>query len=451
MRQPTVIGQHIQGDVATRASRVMGNPRGRHTMGDIPVGLRDKPVLTAIWRRMKMRPLRQWIISGIPQVARGCLLAAVAATASPASAQNVSVTDYKVPVSRADNLRIDALSFNYVTEGEEEIVKSGNLGVVYKKFYESLPFAYKINLNGIASFSKDNLQDKLTGDFRTTLSAELQKYARAEGNVFVFGGSTFDADDDSDRPSMDLTVGFGYGRFINATPLRKAVRIEDFLLKEGIISDHLPKETMITLGQTIEKEQEYQDLYGDRAYLNYWYEDMGNEITKSGLVLGSIGPIGVLRMQEVIAQERINDRFYGWEATAGVKFEAITPRKGQVRRDPAMSIGLRYSRPVSWRTQVNTDLKLDTPFSERFGRSYILEQETDFVYEITNRISFTVFHTFRVDKVQGQDARYRTNLLSAFNFFLENKVNLATSWQVTKFEGDPLRQSINLALSYRIF
>ena len=55
------------------------------------------------------------------------------------------------------------------------------------------------------------------------------------------------------RPQLDVILGLGYGRFINATALRKAVRIEDFLFEEGVISDFLPKDTMIALGQIIEK------------------------------------------------------------------------------------------------------------------------------------------------------------------------------------------------------
>ncbi|MDP6778982.1 MAG: hypothetical protein QGI83_19670, partial [Candidatus Latescibacteria bacterium] len=282
--------------------------------------------------------------------------------ADPALAQNVSVTDYSVPISRADNLRIDVLSLNYVTEGGEAVVQSGNLGVVYKKFYDSLPFAYSLDMIGSTSFNKDNVQDKLVGNFTTSLESRIKKYTPAEGNLFVFNDADFDYDENFDRPGVVATVGMGYGRFINATALRKAVRIEDFFLGEGIISNRLPKESMIEVGHIIEREQEYKDLYGDR-YRNYWFEDMSNEITKSGLVLGDIG-FGVLRMQEVLFQERINDRFYGWEASVGIQFEVMTPREGQGRSDPSMSVGFRYSRPISWSTQVNARLNVTTPFSE---------------------------------------------------------------------------------------
>ena len=380
-----------------------------------------------------------------------CALAGLVAVwlATPLCAQNVSVMDYKVPVSRADNLRIDALSLNYVTEGDKAVVQTGNLTVVYKKFYESLPYAYSIDASGTTSFNRDPLLDKLRGNFTSNLRTNLKKYRTQEGNLFFAWGTESVFDESFDRPAVDMTLGIGYGRFINATALRKAVRIEDFFLEEGIISDRLPKETMIDLGQIIEKEPEYKELHGDR-YDNYWFEDMVGQIQLSGLVLGDIS-FGVLRMQEVLFRERINDRFYGWEATAGVRFEMLTSIEGQDRADPGLQIRIRYSRPVSWSTQINTDFKVDSPFTNQFGKVYDLSQDTDLIYEITNKISFTTLHNFRINKSRGRDARLSTTVSFAFNFFVENKINVALAESITTIEGEPFRQSLNVGLSYKIF
>lgn len=367
--------------------------------------------------------------------------------ASPAKGQNVSVTDYSVPVSRANNLRIDGLTFNFVNEGNKVRVETGSAGLIFKKFYTSLPFAYSIDMAGTASYNREPSGNRI-GTFSTTIKPRIQKYLWK--NIFIVDDIDFALDKEFDWPGIDMTIGFGYGRFINATALRKTVRIEDFFLKEGIISDHLPKKTMVELGHIIEKKNEYENLYGTR-YENYWYEDMSNEITKSGLVLGSIGAIGVLRIQEVLFQERINDRFYGWDFTTGIQFQLVNPEKEQPRPSPAMSVNLRYSRPISWRTQINTDLKLHTPFSKNFGREYNFSNETDFIYEITNKISFTAFHLFRVRKPKNMDARFITALTFSFNFFIENKISLTASEQINKSEGLPYRQSFALGINYRIF
>ena len=64
----------------------------------------------------------------------------------------------------------------------------------------------------------------------------------------AFGETDLNLDENNDRPGLDATIVVGWGRFINATALRKAVRIEDFLLEEGVISERLPKESMIDSG-----------------------------------------------------------------------------------------------------------------------------------------------------------------------------------------------------------
>ena len=379
-----------------------------------------------------------------------CMLAALLGATS-AEAQNVSVTDYKVPVSRTDNLRINALSFNFTTVDDEIVTEEGNVGLVYKKFYSSLPFAYSIDAVGSASYFRKMAGDR-DGTYDFSIDTRVQKYFR-ETNEFFYSISPEILDRRGfDRPQIDVVVGLGYGRFINATALRKAVRIEEFLFREGVISDRMPKDTMIALGQMIEKEAEYRDLYGDRSYQNYWYEDMTNEINKTGLVTGggNIGPIGILRMREVLTQEQISDRFFGWDTNVGLQYQILTRAK-EIERPPlALAVNLRYSRPISWRMQINTRFTFDTPFSD-FGRAYNARQNVDFIYEITNRIAFVTSNTFHITKKEQEKVRmgYVSNI--SFTFFVENKISLSIIEQLSKNEGAPFRQSFHLGLSYRIF
>ena len=123
----------------------------------------------------------------------------------------------------------------------------------------------------------------------------------------------------------------------------------------------------------------------------------------------------------------------------------------QDRADPGLQLRIRYSRPISWSTQINTDFKVDSPFTGQFGKTYALSQVTDFIYEITNKISFTTLHNFRINKPKGTDAKLSTTISFAFNFFVENKINVALAESITTIEGEPFRQSFNVGLSYKIF
>ena len=388
-----------------------------------------------------------------------CSLLVVLLVIASAEAQNVSITDYKVPVSRVDNLRIDALSFNLTTEGKEVIHEDGKVGLVYRKFYSSLPFAYFIDALSSASYSRQFSFDS-SGDsseriwtYEANLDIQVQKYFRETHKFFYFVSPEILMRKDFDRPQTDVILGLGYGRFINATALRKAVRIEDFLFEEGVISDFLPKDTMIELGQIIEKEGEYRNLYGGRSYQQYWYEDMSSEINKTGLVTGggNIGPIGILRMREVLTQETISDRFFGWDVNAGIQYQLQTRDKNVERPPPALAVNMRYSRPISWQIQVNTDFKLDTPFNDDFRREYNVRQNVEFIYEITNRIAFVTSNTLHINKKRDQDARFRYTSNINFTFFVENAISLSAIEQISKEEGYPFRQSLLFALTYRIF
>ena len=361
-----------------------------------------------------------------------------------------------MPVSRVDNLRIDALSFNFTTEGKEVIHEQGEVGLVYKKFYSSLPFAYFIDaLSSASYFRQFSFEDsERTGTYEMNLDIQIQKYFQETNKFFYFVSPDALMRKGFGRPQSDVILGLGYGRFINATALRKAVRIEDFLFEEGVISDFLPKDTMIALGQIIEKEDEYRNIYGDRTYLHYWYEDMSSEIDKTGLVTGggNIGSIGLFRMREVLTQEQISDRFFGWDVNAGVQYQLQTRDKDIERPLAALAINVRYSRPISWRMQVNTDFKLDTPFKrDYFRREYNIRQNIDFIYEITNRIAFVSSNTLHINKERDQDARFRHISNISFTFFIENKISLTAIEQISKEEGLPFRQSLHFALSYRIF
>ena len=116
-----------------------------------------------------------------------------------------------------------------------------------------------------------------------------------------------------------------------------------------------------------------------------------------------------------------------------------------------MALNFRYSRPINWNTQVNTEFKFDTPFNNDFGREYTLTENIDFIYEITNKIAFTSANTLRARKQRLNDAKFSAISSIDFNFFIENKIVLKISEQFFKAEGTPFRQSFNVALSYRIF
>jgi len=365
--------------------------------------------------------------------------------------QNVSVTDYTVPSSSSHSLFIDP-NYNMTIVRDNVTVNKGSVGLVYKTFYESLPLGYSIDATGSGSFEKDPKTHEYRNRYSTNAVVRFKKYLFNERDLFgsvKFGGQFNKV---YDYPATNVTIGIGYGRFINATPLRKAVRMEDFLIKENVISDHLPKETMLQLGHIIERQSEYKDKYGD-IYQKNWFDDMEDAMRKSGLLKkDSIGAIGILRMQEVLTREKIFDRFYGWEVTIGAKIDLTLPQQGQKRPKPSLDISSRYSRPINWATQWNEQLSINSPFSKNFFTLYNMNIASDLAYELSNRINFVARHFITIDKYSQDSNSIISNSLGlSFIYFLENQVNLVVTEQLEKSTGTNLSTNFVVSLNYRIF
>jgi hypothetical protein len=360
-------------------------------------------------------------------------------------AQNLLLTDYEVPVTSASSLLVD-LNYNYATLGDEETANQGKIGAVYKTFYESLIYGRSFDLVWSASRNMD------ANDFSTDMDWRVKKFVHPDSKGFgsiSLNGEYFKRDE---RPSFDVTVGVGWGRFINATALAKAVRIEDFLLFSGRLHDDLPAETMIELAQIIERQSEYRDRYGE-TYKRVWFDDMTEVIKASKmLVEEEVDAERILRMDEALFRERIADRFYGWDVTLGAKLELLTSDPSIERANPAADVSARYSRPISWRSQFNERFTINSPIGRDFFDAYNVTSATDFSYEVTNRIDVVLSYLIRSERrAQGAEA-FTSQLLSfLFVFFLENQVNLTTSVQFSKSSGTRLSQNYVMALNYRVF
>ena len=97
------------------------------------------------------------------------IIAIMIITNANLSAQNLLITDYKVPVSSARSFLID-LKGSYATVGSELTTNKSNISGVYKSFYESLPYACSFDFVG--TFARDMGRD----DYSTDIEVGVKKY-----------------------------------------------------------------------------------------------------------------------------------------------------------------------------------------------------------------------------------------------------------------------------------
>ena len=370
-----------------------------------------------------------------------------------ASAQDVSVTDYQVPVSAADRLLID-FSMNHATTGSNATTSKGNIGGIYKRFYDSLPFGYSIDLIGSGLLDRNIETDAYDTNYQINGDVGVKKYL-TENNPFLrdsFGSirATSDMSKAYDRPTSAVTLGLGYGRFIEATALAKAVRIEAFLIKEGELSDHLPKDIILELSQIIKREDEYKDKFGE-TYKKEWYKDMEAIMTESGLLQeAGLSAIGVLRIEEILEREEIADRFYGWDVALGSKFDITTPYTDQDRSIANLDVTASYARPIAWQWQVSERLSINTPF-DSIGRAFSLSLSSDISYELSNRIDLRLRHLFRLDRPEVGDTENSHSLGASFIYYIENNINLVATQQIEIVPDEDIATNFTVVLNYRIF
>lgn len=359
--------------------------------------------------------------------------------------QNVKVDDYQVPISEARSLRFDG-SWNWSQTGDTVTSNNATGTFLYRAFYSSLPFAWFLNID--ASGGK-NL-NVYNHNIKTDIS--FQKYIFEEQDWFGFTRVTAQHANNYKQIASDLTIGFGYGRYINATALAKAVRIEDHLWRDNVILLRLPKETLINIANIIERENEFIVIYGQSTYETYWFEAIENEILKTDALDDfGVGSLGILRIRQVLfgINERVNERYYGWDIKTGILFPMTTLDKSAIG-NPNMSFSARYSWPINWSFQLNSTAEVFTPMDSSFMKQYQIRAGLDFIYELSNRVNLVSGYRFGQIKSPNISQLSSHDLNTSFLYYLENNIYLTVTAGFTKQGNNPRVFKSFVGLQYNL-
>lgn len=366
---------------------------------------------------------------------------------APSWGQNLLLEDYRPPVSSARALRLN-LDLDYAGGGGEPSSNRSNLFAQYRYFYDSLPFAYFVDASVDAARSSGS-------DERVAI--EASERVRAFVYKDLFGGAELRRSYRSSGPDAggesSGSLGVGYGRFINATPLAKAARMEDTLLELGLLRDDLPAETMIELGQIIQRESEFKEQYGD-TFRQEWFKAMERAALESGMMIEpELGAAALLKMDETLLRERIFDRYFGWEISLSVGSD-LFPFEKFKEGGRVLEGAYRLAKPLGWRLQWNETLTLQSPMDEHFGDSLRFAIESEISYEVSNRIDLIFMHRLNASREPDETGAFEnavdSRLQASFTFFIENALTLNSSafWSS---EGGSRNQGLSLIFGYRLF
>jgi len=267
--------------------------------------------------------------------------------------------------------------------------------------------------------------------------AEIHKYLRDEGNFFA-GARTKAAwrfNYKHVETRLDLSVGLG--RYVEATALARALRIEEFLLEEKTLTDHLPKTAILDLASVIDRSREYQKRYGS-TYWVQWYAEMDRIIVASGLVSGNtIGALGYLRMREVVEREHVNPRAHGWKVQAGTG-KYFTQATGSGPAGVWQFMSAEFAYPLNLRSQLSASGRVSASLYADIEDRYAVEGSVVFSHELSNRIDLLISEAYAYKRDNLDSPRYTwqwyaqsSNLLNiGFLFYLENKVSFGLNGEL---------------------
>jgi len=181
----------------------------------------------------------------------GMLLIGVVALGAP-----LSLCNYHSPQTSLSDLKL-SMSYRYfdnpAVAGVE--INSGRIALDYSQLFDSPDIGF--TLSGVGSL---DLEDFVIAGGLGQGTGTFRYYLSDEAPIFGFGGADASYALGQSTPSVNVSVGAGYGRFSDVTPLAKAITIQNDLLALEAIPAPLSDDTLMAIAKEIGKKVEYATI-----------------------------------------------------------------------------------------------------------------------------------------------------------------------------------------------
>ncbi len=408
--------------------------------------------------------------------------------------QNVKITDFDITTSTAKQAILNGSwnwdQFDYTNRDipdsltpPKTITQVFRVDGLYNQFYSSPSYAWNIGLTG-AIFGNNADTVSLNPQYSYNFNADISKYFRKDKGFFVNGAvnSTFlwqqeflPFDSSKNRPQIDLFAGLGYGRQVNATPLAKAISIDQELKRSGVTSAYLPKQSTLDISHIIDAESAYKTKY-KQIYQAKMIEAIQAIIDASGVANSSKSALSYFRIESVLFENYegsinysfTNPRYYGGDIRLGVDFTVLTRNAIIETPNPSLQARGRYGYPIGLNHQLLGAFQLGTPFDSAFGKLWTGTGELAYWYNMTNRIRFNAGYIVTLNQfitqnwilengkyqiqTNSSDFSYANHAFTAgFLFYLENYISLQLGAGYVFTKNDNSHLISNAAISFILF
>ncbi len=327
-----------------------------------------------------------------------------------------------------------------------------DLSIDYEKVFSSASRNTKLDFNGKGSRERGaNKGDASTSNYQLLGSATVDNYFRPNSNAaFWYGKGEIGAKKGADKIFTKATVGVGYGRVVNVTPMARAIRVVQALRKNGSLGSDISNSAYQSIANIIAKEAMYRSKYGAKDYKQYWFADIEKAL-KNG---GSLGAKGTIKAYDVLNNERISTRKHGWLVRAGIG-EVLSDYDGK-KNKPAIEVGAEYHRPLSNQTQFSNEA-IYTRTKKNNANSNTFNNNMTLTHELTDVIDWENTWALNYSKSDHAKSTTTNTLTSAFNYELTNQLDFNITASLSKVDdkisgnlNDNMDKKLTMGIKYRL-
>lgn len=391
---------------------------------------------------------------------------AVALTGVPVLAGAVQLEDYLVANSSYEEAFFNA-NFNASDSARnEQTAYDFNMNARFQKTFSTLPRSWGYTLTAFANaaqFGSTPQQLVTDADGAAVLDANgnqqftdlpdsTENYGlSAEGNIdtyftnssypmaFWFGQGRFETQDMAEDDDISATVGIGYGRVYNATPLAKVIRIVEELNEEGLLTGPIPDSVALETAEIIDREEEFISKFGADEYRRDYYAAIEAALARSGAIRdGKLGALGALTMDEVLEDEPISPRRHGWTVRLGAGYQA-SDLGGLADNDPKLLLQWEYAKPRGYKGQFINLLSYEPVFGSETTQR--IRNNMSYTYEVSDRVDWVNSWNLTLSDGVDDDGISREavthQLTSTYLFHLNNRLDYDITLNISQTDFEP--------------
>jgi hypothetical protein len=377
-------------------------------------------------------------------------------------AENISLYDYEEADSSIDEAYFTGSFSTEDNRGTAQSSYNIDLGANLEKVFASSDrdTSFKADVSGNSNRGS-NSGDKSVKRYRAASSITVDNYFEANSKgLFWYGKGSVVADDTFSDLQTKLSAGIGYGRVVNVTPMAKAIRLIDELIKRGAIERKPERSVYQQIANIINLESQYKSEHGSRSkfYQQYWIGDIEKVLVNQGLVNKALSANGVLAMRDVLIDEKISVRRHGWKVRAGLAY--VGRNFEGVKNKPGLELGAEYHRPINIQTQFSNEATFTSILDSDID-SYTFNNDMSLIYEVDDNLDWINTWGMNVNHSAIDGDNVVTNsLTSTLAYEIGNNLDLTASAGLVKSNGNNHRMAgdiedgtdkkFNLGVRYRL-